>query len=413
MKRSDLSSGGNKFKYCSVRLIISIIFALSVLYSVGCGVGGGGSSTNGQNTKTIDGWTIEQIEPYVNAANGDINVVIDGDNKLHVSYWNFDMDLKYATNKSGSWKTETVASPDVDTMVGENNSIAVELDGTPHISYHVFDNLMDDVNREAIVHATKTGGAWLTETVFSPFNNEVQYGHNVIKIGDNNTIHIAGYQEESGGHYVSIKYAYKTGGQWNYEVAASDDNFPNNTLNVFDMELDSSGIPHIIYATNADRDLYTSDRAGPNMWASNLFIKNLNQPIAGLGLDPIIDSLDLAIGNNGERYLILFENSGKYYMVLNSELNYLDSDTSGGILFPRILVDRNGNLYYMYFKSFSYGEYTIFVGTNKTGKFIYTMISGFKTMSPNAAFAVDNNGEVYIVYQAYEKNELNVAHKVL
>jgi hypothetical protein len=413
MKKSDLSPRGNKFKYCPGRLIISIIFALSVLYSVGCGVGGGGSSTNGQNTKTIDGWTIEQIEPYVNAANGDINVVIDGDNKLHVSYWNFDMDLKYATNKSGSWKTETVASPDVDTMVGENNSIAVELDGTPHISYHVFDNLMDDVNREAIVHATKTGGAWLTETVFSPFNNEVQYVHNVIKIGDNNTIHIAAHQVESGGHYVSIKYAYKTGGQWNYEVAASDDNFPNNTLNIFDMELDSSGIPHIIYATNDNRDLYTSDRAGPNMWASNLFIKNLNQPIiAGSGLDAIIDSLDLAIGNNGERYLILFENSGKYYMVLNSELNYLDSDTSG-ILFPRILVDRNGNLYYMYFKSFSYGEYTIFVGTNKTGKFIYTMISGFKTMSPNAAFAVDNNGEVYIVYQAYEKNELNVAHKVL
>jgi len=77
--------------------------------------------------------------------------------------------------------------------------------------------------------------------------------------------HIVGHQIDSGGHSVSIKYAYKTEGQWNYEVAVVINESLTTPCTEFALELNKSGVPHIVYTDHDDRDLWTSDRAKPSM----------------------------------------------------------------------------------------------------------------------------------------------------
>ncbi len=88
----------------------------------------------------------------------DTSLKLDSKGKVHISYndeWN--SDLKYATNKSGHWVTDAVAT---DGHVGWYTSLALDASDREHISH--FDILNDDLK-----YTTNVSGRWVTTTVDS------------------------------------------------------------------------------------------------------------------------------------------------------------------------------------------------------------------------------------------------------
>ncbi len=92
------------------------------------------------------------------------SIALDSSSKVHISYYDdTNNDLKYVTNTTGSWVTETVNS-NVD--VFSNTSIALDSSGKVHIGYSVItiNNFTISGNLKYTTNAT---GFWVTETVDS------------------------------------------------------------------------------------------------------------------------------------------------------------------------------------------------------------------------------------------------------
>jgi len=95
------------------------------------------SNTQGINSNmdvTLFGCTPVTIDASAGVRIGKENSIArDSNNKLHIAYLNWTAnDLKYATNKSGSWQKETIDSTG---NVGYYISIAVDNADGVHISY--------------------------------------------------------------------------------------------------------------------------------------------------------------------------------------------------------------------------------------------------------------------------------------
>jgi len=84
------------------------------------------------------------------------SIAVDGNDKVHISYYDeTNGDLKYATNASGAWVTETVDSTGT---TGLYTSIAVDADGIPCIVYY-YDRPSD--SSYDLWYAVKPFGSWL------------------------------------------------------------------------------------------------------------------------------------------------------------------------------------------------------------------------------------------------------------
>ncbi len=100
-------------------------------------------------------WVTETVDSSGDAGSG-ISIAIDSSNNVHISYLDSTHgDLKYATNSSGSWFIETVDSLG---YVGRYPSIAIDSLNNVHIAYN-------DWSNEALKYATNAYGDWVTVTV--------------------------------------------------------------------------------------------------------------------------------------------------------------------------------------------------------------------------------------------------------
>ncbi len=145
------------------------------------------STNSSLKIATSDGFDWALISPEVIDEEGVVgeyaSIAVDPDaGFVRVAYYaRTGGDLRYATNASGSWVTETVDSAG-DT--GSYASIAVA-GGVVHIAYA--DNSARDLR-----YAHRTGGVWATETV-DPKGNAGAYAS--IAVGPDDDVHIAYYEE--------------------------------------------------------------------------------------------------------------------------------------------------------------------------------------------------------------------------
>ena len=110
-------------------------------------------------------WTSENV-----ASNGaDNSIAIDSNGNLHIAFYDLvDGTLMYVTNRSGSWVTglvdDTRKGMDSRAVCGRYNSIAVDDSGYVHISY--YDDSTDFLDKD-LKYATNRSGSWVVTIVDS------------------------------------------------------------------------------------------------------------------------------------------------------------------------------------------------------------------------------------------------------
>ena len=135
-------------------------------------------------------WAATTISTIGFAAGWSTSLAVDSNDKIHVSYyeWKSD-DLIYATNASGTWRTEIV-----DDSSGNVYRASLAIDKTNGNQVHMVYS-----SGSGFMHATKSSGTWQKTKM-----DESWTGGGNIAIGAN-SIHVS-YQD---GYNNDLKYAWK------------------------------------------------------------------------------------------------------------------------------------------------------------------------------------------------------------
>jgi hypothetical protein len=133
------------------------------------------------------------------------SIAIDSNNKVHIIYYStstYSYYLKYATNASGSWVTSTIDWRTGSTYItgGSSSSIAIDSNNKVHISYQDL-----PIETLDLKYATDASGSWVTSTIDS-VGSVGEYSS--IAIDSNNKVHIS-YQDGTNG---DLKYATDASG---------------------------------------------------------------------------------------------------------------------------------------------------------------------------------------------------------
>jgi len=133
------------------------------------------------------------------------SIAVDPSGEVHISYYDTsNRQLKYATGTytddptDDSWVREEVDSSD---RVGTHTSIGLDLSDQIHISYR------DEAN-SALKYATNASGAWKSETVDSTSDNVGTYTSlAVVTVDGSDEVHISYYDAAN----ERLRYATNTG----------------------------------------------------------------------------------------------------------------------------------------------------------------------------------------------------------
>jgi hypothetical protein len=182
------------------------------------------------------GWHTETVEGETGIWH--TSLVLANDGNPHISYYGYPGDLKYAYKQAGDWHIETV---DADGDVGDNNSLDLDKDGYPHISYTKTNN--DHYppfwyNRLRYAHKDRTG--WNIEQV--DCETEICEQTSLTLDNDGNP-HISYLAHDAGLINPHLKYAKHNKEGWNILTLSGA------TRNSNSLDLDGDGYPHISFNT--------------------------------------------------------------------------------------------------------------------------------------------------------------------
>jgi hypothetical protein len=184
------------------------------------------------------------------------SLILDADNKPHLSYYGRSAKTFYANKVSGSWSTPEVASGTTSTKF---NSLAIDADGKAHIG--VYDSYNQDMR-----YLTNTSGSWAGYTVHAA-NDTGQ--HPAILIDPSNNLPILVWHA-----YSTRRLMYsactagdcKTAGDWTTPVARESLMTPG-TGEYSSMVMDDNGYLHISYIEGSQTLRYMTN--APNgTWLS-------------------------------------------------------------------------------------------------------------------------------------------------
>jgi hypothetical protein len=178
------------------------------------------------------------------------SIALDSNDRPHISYCTcclVDVHLWYAWWDGSEWQTELV---DDNERTGYDTSIAFDSNDIPHISYVGSSNLM---------YANRIGGTWNTESI--EYIGE-EGGCTSLALDSNNFPHISYYHDNySIPRILTLKYATKIGSTWSTEIVdvLNNDGLHDDWTNpspfidssqkyYSSLALDSYDNPHIVYA---------------------------------------------------------------------------------------------------------------------------------------------------------------------
>ncbi len=133
-------------------------------------------------------------------------IAVDNEDKVHISYRGPDSNLRYATNKHGSWFAEVVYTASV--RVARESSIAVDSNNHPHISFSYRDG-----NNENLMYAKNITGTWVIATI----DSEASVGmENDIAVDSNDNTHTSHWQWNGS----DLRYSTNKSNEWRTEEIA-------------------------------------------------------------------------------------------------------------------------------------------------------------------------------------------------
>lgn len=328
-------------------------------------------------------WVITTIDSQV-----DVQwtaIALDSSDKAHVSYYDGRYtgsnqqvaDLKYATNRSGTWTTQIIDN--VAPIVYGSTDIAVDSAGAVYLTYY-------DFTQYHLKYATNGTGSWATY-ILDPDAWNVPTTSVAVDALDK--LHVSYNDYPSG-----LIYTTNTAGVWTQEVVVSWEPWFNSTNSI---AVDASGRVHIAYLTN-----YTSFDLG---YATNA---------SGTWVTATIDSE----GDVGTSTSIAADSAGKVHISYRDTTNYdlkyatnasgawvtatIDSEGDVGSL-TSIAADSGGKVHISYTDD---TNHALKYATNASGEWkTYTIDNaawvGSLLSGPGGytSIAVDSTGSVHITYR--------------
>lgn len=190
-------------------------------------------------TETVDSWL--DVGRYTSLA-------LDANDNPHISYQGHSDPLKYARWTGSKWVNETV-----DTMGSTTLHSSLELDsnGNPHIAYHTAYDFYSN-----LTYAKWNGSDWSIETADSTYHEEGKVGlYNSLALDVDDNPHIS-YTDLNPNY--DLRYARWNGSAWEVEIVDSADIVGEDTS----LALDKNGDPHISYRDYTNHALKYAWRIG-------------------------------------------------------------------------------------------------------------------------------------------------------
>jgi hypothetical protein len=300
-------------------------------------------------------------------------VHVDSSGNVHMIYPTFSGGLQHATNTSGSWVIERVGA--------STSAFAIDQAG----NFHTVTCDTEDCN--ILNYNTYVSGEWVSETI-----GVLEFGGGLssLTIGSDGKAHIFYYKNRDHlGNLRDLMYATNTSGTWVHEIVDGDRNRHSSTV------VTPSGEVHISYhySDSTTKQLRYAFRKD-GTW-TNEIVETRSNYVSGSSID-IDPSGNVHIAyQSADSYpysvdiLHAVRNSGQW------RTETVDSDgTPNGD--SSIVVDSTGKQHILYLDD---TDATLYYSTNISGTWSSERIVTIgKYYRYHRAFAVDQNGKAHVSY---------------
>jgi len=333
---------------------------------------------------TVSGFLNSTLE--TTGAVGDHNsMTIDANGNFHIAYYHSTstQNLKYGTDKSGSWVYTTLDSTG---DVGMHTSIAIDSNSAVHISYY-------DETNSALKYATDKSGSW----VYSTLDSTGDVGmHTSIAIDSNDAVHISYYDVNN----EDLKYASDQSSSWVITTLESTGDVGKYTS----IALDSNDDVHISYNDVTNRYLkYATDKGGP--WVLTDIDSSWN---VGRDTSIAIDSSDKIHIS----YLDYATFDLKYATDKGGSWVTSTIDSTGQVgWYTSIVLDSNDVVHISYYDDTGSMLGKLKYITDKSGSWVALTLafSPGEEIGRDNAIVIDSNDEVHILYHDWTNQNLMYA----
>jgi PKD repeat protein len=289
----------------------------------------------------------------------------------------------------GRWSLMVVDSGE---RMGSANSIAMDSQDNPHISYRDYQGRWVRSNY-SLKHAWWDGSTWNNETLEEAGN---WIGGTSIAFDSNGIAKIA--FAEYPGKRSELKYASQVGGTWQFEVFVAG----NDTLGPPKMALDSNDFPHISY------DDFTNGSLNYARWNGSAWFNETVDRGGASGTSIALDSRDYPHIS----YIHNIENQLRHAWWNGSgwEIEIVDAKHKADLSPTSIAIDENDNPHIGYFIDGYYDDVGYAAWNGSAWNIEYPDVLGRTTWS--ISLALDSMDNPHMAYYEKMSDEVRYARRV-
>lgn len=340
-------------------------------------------------------WTPIQIDNAADVGRF-ASMAADANRKLHVSYLDASGNLKYASDKSGSWLAETVTNPNITAgkVVLAGTALALDAGNNPHVNYHY----NDTVNARGFRNIVYNGSAWANPStnITQNFAPALDQASSIFHRGGFSHIAFVKYN----GSNSSFQYVKNTtaGNYANWGTVVQIDAVENSGASN-SIVVDSQGKVFIVGYNSTSTDLfYYTNESGSFVKTTLVSSTDAVGKYCNLALDASdnlhLTYLETTASPASYRIKYQFKPAGGAWQ---SAVDLADAGQFGG--FPSIKTDANGSVHISYYYSASSGSGSLRYATNYSGSWSNEEVDASSSdVGKYSSIAVDSNRTVSIAY---------------